>query len=95
VARHRPAIPIVAPAASDAVRRQLALVWGVQPVPLALDARSGEDRLELVVRAAFVSGAVRRGARVVLLAEHALEGGTRLPTVRVVRVGEDGRSLEP
>ncbi len=95
VARHRPRIPIVAPAASEAVRRQLALVWGVRPVPLDVAPLPGEDRLQLFVRAAFAHGAVRPGDRVVLLAEHAVEGGGRFPTLRVVRVGEGGRSCEP
>jgi pyruvate kinase len=27
--------------------------------------------------------------------EHAVEGGERFPTIRVVRVGEGGRSCEP
>jgi pyruvate kinase len=95
VARHRPQVPIIAPTASDAVRRQLAMVWGVQPVPLDLTAGPGEDRLQLVVRAAFVHGGVRPGDRVVLLTERAVEEGERFPTVRVVRVGEGGRSCEP
>ena len=95
VARHRPSIPIVALTASDAVRRQLALVWGVRPMPLELTPLPDEDRLELVVRAAFVQGAVQPGNRVVVMAERAVEDGERVPTVRVVRVGEGGRSYEP
>ena len=95
VARHRPRVPIVAPATSDAVRRQLALVWGVRPVPIDVAAVPGEDRLQRFVRAAFAHGAVRVGDRVVVLAEHAVEGGERFPTLRVVRVGEGGRSGEP
>ena len=95
VARHRPRIPIVTPAASEAVRRQLALVWGVLPVPLEVTAGPGEDRLQLFVRAAFAHGAIQPGERVVVLAEHAAEGGERFPTLRVVRVGEGGRSCEP
>jgi pyruvate kinase len=94
VARHRPRIPIVAPS-SEAVGRQLAMVWGVRPVPLNVAPQTGEDRLELVVRTAFVHRAVRAGDRVVVLAEHAVEGGGRFPTIRVVRVGEGGRSCEP
>ena len=92
VARHRPPMPIVASSQSDAVLRQLALVWGVRPVPLSVAPQAGEDRLELVVRAAFVHGAVRAGDRVVVLAEHIVEEGERVPTVRVVRDG--GRSGE-
>jgi pyruvate kinase len=95
VARHRPRIEIVALTASEAVRRQLALVWGVNPVPVELMAAPTEDRLQLFVRAAFTHGAVAPGDRVVLLAEHAVEGGERFPTIRVVRVGDGGRSCEP
>jgi pyruvate kinase len=95
VARHRPSIPIVAPATAESVRRQLAMVWGVRTVPIDPVSHSGEDRLEQVVRAAFSHGAVRSGNRVVVMAEHARETGERFPTVRVVRVGESGQSHEP
>ena len=95
VARHRPSVPIVAPTSSEALRRRLALVWGLQTVPLDLAPQPGEDRLELVLRAAFTHGAVRSGDRVVVLAEHPAERGERFPTIRVARVGEGGRSCEP
>ena len=95
VARHRPRIAIVAPSSSEAVRRQLALVWGVRSVPVDISPQPGEDHLQLGVRAAFMHGAVQPGDRVVLLTEHPVEGGERFPTVRVVRVSEDGRSCEP
>lgn len=95
VARHRPGIPIVA-LSSDAILRQLALVWGVRPVPLdATSSRPGEDRLALVVRTAFVHGAVEPGDHVVLLADQGVETGEPTPTLRVVRVGEAGQSCEP
>jgi hypothetical protein len=64
-------------------------------MPLELTPLPDEDRLELVVRAAFVQGAVQPGNRVVVMAERAVEDGERVPTVRVVRVGEGGRSYEP
>ncbi|MEO7987181.1 MAG: pyruvate kinase [Gemmatimonadales bacterium] len=95
VARHRPRIPTVAPSSSEAVRRQLALTWGVWPVPLDVTPEPDADRLALAVRSAFVHGAVRLGDRVVVVAEHVQAGGERFPTVRVVRVGEGGRSGEP
>ncbi len=94
VARHRPGIPIVA-LSSEAVLRQLALVWGVRPVPFDATSRPGEDRLALAVHTAFVHGAVEPGDHVVLLAEQAVERGERVPTIRVVRVGEAGQSWEP
>jgi pyruvate kinase len=94
VARHRPGIPIIA-LSSEAVLRQLALVWGVHRVPLDLRSRPGEDDPALVVRAAFLQGAIMAGDHVVLLADRAVEGGERVPTIRVIRVGEAGQSCEP
>jgi len=35
------------------------------------------------------------GNLVIVLAGHPIEGGEGFPTVRVVRVGPDGRSIEP
>ncbi len=40
-------------------------------------------------------GAVKAGQLVVVLAGHPHEGGDRFPTIRIVRVGDDGRSVEP
>src|SRR5207248_10591381 len=84
IARCRPACAIVAPVPSAAVRRRLALVWGVSPVPLAADLPPGADRLAAAVRAAFDAGVVQAGQRVIVLASHPVEGGERMPTVRVV-----------
>jgi pyruvate kinase len=95
VARHRPAASIVAPAPSDAVVRQMALIWGVRPVLLESGLPPGADRLEAAVRSAFRAGAVIQGQLVVVLAGHPNEGGERLPTIRVTRVGADGRSHDP
>src|SRR5206468_82531 len=57
IARCRPACAIVAPVPSEAVRRRLALVWGVAPVPLAADLAPGADRLGAAVQTAFHAGA--------------------------------------
>jgi pyruvate kinase len=95
IARGRPACAIVAPVPSAAVRRRLALVWGVAPVPLATDLPPGADRLNAAVRAAFAAGAVQAGQRVIVLAGHPVQGGERLPTVRIVRVGDGGASAPP
>jgi pyruvate kinase len=94
IARHRPKPMIVAVAADAAVVRQLGVVWGVSAVQ-ALDLHSGDDRLDAAVRASFAAGVVKPGTLVALLAKHPIEGGDGYPTIRVVRVGEDGRSREP
>jgi pyruvate kinase len=95
LARHRPRAAIIAPAPTAAVLRQMAVIWGLQPVPMEHAPRSGEDRLSGAVRAAFDAGAVSPGALVVVLAGHPVEGGEHLPTVRLARVGEGGRPVEP
>jgi pyruvate kinase len=95
VARHRPQSAIIAVASHAEVLRQLGLVWGVRAVPPASPNQRGDDRLESAVRAAFVAGAVQAGERVVVLAGHPVEGGEGFPTIRVVRVGEEGKSCEP
>jgi pyruvate kinase len=95
VARHRPQVTIVAPSPHEAVVRQLAIVWGLAPVPLEPALDSGADRIAAAVRAAFVYGAVQAGSRAVVLAGHPIEGGEHFPTIRVVRVGEGGESCEP
>jgi pyruvate kinase len=95
LARHRPRAAIVAPVPGAAVRRRLALVWGVRPVPLAEHLPAGADRMDAAVRAAFAHGAIKAGQRVIVLAGHPVEGGEHLPTLRLLRVGEGGASLEP
>jgi pyruvate kinase len=95
VARHRPRAVVVAAAPDEDVLRQLSLVWGLLQVPLPPQLRPGEDRMEAAVRAAAARGAVKEGQLVVVLAGHPVEGGDRFPTIRVVRVGEGGRSVVP
>jgi len=95
VARHRPAASIVAPAPTDAVVRQMTMIWGVRAVPLESPLPAGADRLQAAVLAAFRSGAVSDGQLAVVLAGHPAEGAGRIPTVRVVRVGPAGESREP
>ena len=95
VARHRPNPAIIAVSSHDEVLRQLGLVWGVRAVPPATPIQRGDDRLAAAVRAAFIAGAVQTGDRVVVLAGHPVEGDEGLPTIRVARVGDDGKSCEP
>jgi pyruvate kinase len=92
VARHRPPAAIVAVAPDEATRRRLALVWGVQAVPRVASVHLHEDLLEAAVRSAFVHGGVAAGELVVVVAGHPVEGGGHFPTIRVVRVGDGGRS---
>ena len=67
VARHRPAMPVIALVAEERVRRQLALVWGVTvvAVPRFADARTLLEQAETIVRA---SGLVPADGTVVLVA---------------------------
>ncbi|HKI30905.1 MAG TPA: pyruvate kinase [Gemmataceae bacterium] len=95
VARHRPRAVVVAASPREEVLRQLCLVWGLLPVPMPGQLRPGEDLMETAVRAAREHGTVQEGQLVVVLAGHPVEGGDRFPTIRVVRVGEGGRSLTP
>jgi pyruvate kinase len=95
IARHRPLVEIIAPAPSEAIVRQLALVWGVRPVLMGGVIQPGHDRLRAALKAAFAAKAVVAGQRVVLLAGHPWEGEARLPTIRFVCVGEGGVPTEP
>jgi pyruvate kinase len=95
LARHRPRAAIVAPAPTEAVLRRMAVVWGLQPVLMKTGGRPGDDRLGAAVRAAFEAGAVGAEALIVVLAGHPTEGGERLPTIRLVRVGDGGQATEP
>jgi pyruvate kinase len=94
LARYRPQARIVAPSSRPATLQRLAVVWGVRPVPMTA-LNPGDGRMVVAVRDAFAAGALTVGERVVVLALHPLEGEPMFPTVRVVRVGEGGASLEP
>ncbi len=95
VARHRPAACIVAPAPSETVVRQMAMIWGVRPVLLESPLAKGADRLEAAVHSAFQAKVISEGQLVVVFAGHPREGGERFPTMRVLTVGRDGHPLEP
>jgi len=94
VTRRRPWARVVAVSPADQVLQGLALDWGVTPVRMT-PAGPGGDRTAMAVRDAFAAGTVRPGERVVILAGHPIEGGPLYPTVRVVRVGENGESVNP
>jgi pyruvate kinase len=94
VVRHRPWARVVGVAPADGVLQLLALVWGVQPVRMT-PVQPGADRMATAVRDAFAAGSVQAGDRVIVLAGHPVEAGPRYPTIRVVRVGPGGESVEP
>ena len=94
VARHRPSAAIISVSTDETKSRQQALVWGVRTVVPPFPIEKGDDRMEAAVRTAFLSGAVPAGALVVVIAGHPVEGAPGAHTIRVVRVGDDGRSRE-
>jgi pyruvate kinase len=93
IAKYRPWSKIVALGPTQAVLQGMALIWGVHPVLLS-PIQPGEDRLEAAVRDSFRAGQVHAGARVVVLAGHPYQNGPGFPTLRIVRVGENGQSVE-
>jgi pyruvate kinase len=95
IARHRPAMAVVAPVPTEAILRKIMLVWGVQPVLRQDVKQPGEDRMTAALKAAFDAGAVEVGQRAILLAGHPMAGGSHLPSIRFVRVGEGGAPCEP
>ena len=94
VARHRPWARIVAASPSPHVLRGMAVVWGLTPV-LMTPVSGGLDRISAAVRDSYASGVVKAGDLVIVLAGHPIAGGSRQPTIRVVRVGEGGSASEP
>jgi pyruvate kinase len=95
LARHRSSCSIIAPAPTEAVLRQMAIVWGLKPVLMDYCRRIGDDRLSGAIRAAFDADAIKEGDLVLVLAGHPVEGGEHLPTIRLARVAKEGRACEP
>jgi pyruvate kinase len=88
VACHRPATAIVAPTPILATHRQLALVWGVEP--LLVDQFTDTDAMMVtVVEAARSQGVVQDGDLVVITAGVPLGGAGLTNMVKVHRVGEE------
>jgi pyruvate kinase len=85
VARHRPAVPVVAVTPSPRTLARLALVWGVTPVLVSQFADT-DEMVGLMVRAAYREGIVQKGDRVVLTAGIPFggEGLTNMLKVHVV-----------
>ena len=89
VARHRPAVPIVAVTPSRATLFRLALVWGVVPVQVA-EFETTDDMVEMMVRVACEQGLVAWGDPVVLTAGIPFGSGKKTNMLQVHAVGEEG-----
>jgi pyruvate kinase len=88
VAMHRPHTQIIAPTPTPSTCRQLALVWGVEP--LLVEQFSNTDAMIVtVVKAAQTCGFVEDGDLVVITAGVPLGGAGLTNLLKVHRVGEE------
>jgi pyruvate kinase len=91
VARHRPAMPIVAVTPNERTYKSLSLIWGVKPV-LVSSFASTDQMVSMMVRAALEAGIVQQGDRVVLTAGIPFGGEGRTNMLKVHVVGDgDGQ----
>jgi pyruvate kinase len=88
VASHRPATPIVAPTPSPTTYRQLALVWGVEPL-LVEQFADTDAMIGTVVEATRARGLVQDGDLVIITAGVPLGGSGLTNMLKVHRVGEE------
>jgi len=88
IARHRPATPIIAPTPSPRTCRQLALVWGVEP--LLVDQFADTDTMICTaVEAARGRGLVRDGDLAIITAGVPVGGAGLTNMIKVHHVGEE------
>lgn len=90
VARHRPAVPIVAVTPNERTLYRLALVWGVIPVEVP-EFRTTDEMVEVTIKAARDEGLVAWGDRVVLTAGIPFGQGNKTNMLKVHVMGENGR----
>jgi len=85
VARHRPAVPIIATTAEQRTLHQMALIWGVVPL-LVPQCVNTDEMIALGERAALEAGLVRPGDVVVFTAgvPPAVTGRTNMLKVHVI-----------
>lgn len=85
LAKFRPQAPIVAATTSEKVRRKLALVWGVESVPVH-EATNTDDVFELTLAGAEAGGYITAGDLVVITAgvPVGVAGATNLMKVHIV-----------
>lgn len=88
VARHRPATAIVAPTPNLSTYRQLALVWGVEPL-LVEEHADTDTMIVTVIEAARARKVVHDGDLVVITAGVPLGGAGLTNLLKVHRVGEE------
>ena len=89
VARHRPAVPIVAVTPNERTLAHLTLVWGVQPLVVS-HFKTTDEMVFMIVRAAYQAGVVKKGDRVVLTAGIPFGGEGLTNMIKVHVVGESG-----
>jgi pyruvate kinase len=88
VASRRPATPIIAPTPKPSTYRQLALVWGVQPL-LAEQFTDTDAMIVTVVEAARKRGMVQDGNLVIITAGVPVGASGLTNILKVHRVGEE------
>ena len=87
VARHRPAVPVIAVTPNPATRSRLALVWGVVPVQVPQFSTT-DDMVTTMVQAAYEKGLVSWGDPLVLTAGIPFGSGGETNMLKVHVVGE-------
>lgn len=88
VAMHRPITPIIAPSPCESTCRQLALVWGVQPL-LVEQFTDTDTMISTAVNAAKTRGLVEEGDLVIITAGVPVGGSGLTNMVKAHRVGEE------
>lgn len=89
VARHRPAVPIIAITPDPGTLMRLTLVWGVMPILVSRFATT-DEMVAVMVQAAHQRGLVQKGDRVVLTAGIPFGGEGLTNMLKVHTVGEGG-----
>ncbi|HUV90453.1 MAG TPA: pyruvate kinase [Anaerolineae bacterium] len=87
VARHRPAVPVIAVTPNPATCSRLALVWGVVPVQVA-EFSTTDDMVTTMAQAAYEKGLVSWGDPLVLTAGIPFGSGGETNVLKVHIVGE-------
>lgn len=85
ISKFRPKAPIIAVTTSEAVRRKLALEWGVYPV-VAIESKSTDEVIDNSVSAAIAYGYVNEGDLVIITAgiPVGLSGSTNMIKVHTI-----------